>query len=361
MPNTQGSFNSLVINNTGTGANIARGSASVAGNITGGNLITTGVVASTGNVNSLGHVNAVANINGGNLNSAGRINAVGNIQGGNVFALNNISAINGTIYATFGNITNLSTTNLTVGTLSQTNVSATGFVSAAGNVSGRNLLSNGNVVVSGFVTSGGNLTGSNVNAVNVVATNTVRGSNVIASGNVVAGAFLNTNGTPYQSPGGPAFMATITSGQGLVTSPVSITQRTLIFNNVSRNIDNGYNSITGRFTAPRSGFYQVSGACSIVPTNLSQVLNYYGEAVFGIYKNNIPVAAGQFIDARGAIIGGVAIGALSASSVSILVDLNLNDILECKIAYITNAPTNFWNTYANIIPNYFQACWLRSL
>jgi hypothetical protein len=159
---------------------------------------------------------------------------------------------------------------------------------------------------------------------------------------------------------GPAFITTITTGQGLTTSPSTITEQTLIFNTVSQNVENGYSSSTGIFTAPKSGFYQVSAACAVTPASWGSVLSYYGSAVLGIYKNNIPIAAGPYVEMQGIIINGVLLQAITASSVSTLVYLNANDTLRCKLAYITNAPTNFWNTYANAIPNYFQACWLRS-
>lgn len=360
-------------------ANIGAGtgtSLSVTGNISGSNVnATTNVVAGgtvksnniiannivvSNSVNIPGSVTLANLSTTGNIVSSQKITATGNIQGGNLYATWNISAINGTIYGASANITSIIATTLNVGTLTQGNLSTPGFVSAGGNISGKNVSSNGNIIVTGFVTAGGNLTGSNINGSNVRSTGTVSGATISASGNVIAGGFLNTNGTPYQSPGGPSFIATITSGQGLVTSPVSITQRTLIFNTASKNVGAGYNTTTGTFTAPTAGFYQVSAACAVTPASVGQVINYYGQAVLGIYRNGAPVAAGGFVDARGTIIGGVAIGAFSASSVSPLVYLNVGDTLQCKLAYITNAPTNFWNTYANVIPNYFQACWLRS-
>lgn len=67
----------------------ATGTASVTGNVTGGNLITAGQVVSTGNItggniNSAGLVSITGNVQGGNLRTAGLVSATGNVTGGNI-------------------------------------------------------------------------------------------------------------------------------------------------------------------------------------------------------------------------------------------------------------------------------------
>ena len=69
----------------------ATGTASVTGNITGGNIRTAGSVSSTGNViggniTTVGLVTATGNVGGGNVNAGGAVSAVGNVNGGNLNA-----------------------------------------------------------------------------------------------------------------------------------------------------------------------------------------------------------------------------------------------------------------------------------
>lgn len=67
----------------------ATGTASVTGNITGGNLNTAGQVVATGNItggniNSAGLASITGNVIGGNLRTAGLVSATGNVTGGNI-------------------------------------------------------------------------------------------------------------------------------------------------------------------------------------------------------------------------------------------------------------------------------------
>jgi len=67
----------------------ATGTASVTGNIVGGNLNTAGQVVATGNItggniNSAGLASITGNVQGGNLRTAGLVSATGNVTGGNI-------------------------------------------------------------------------------------------------------------------------------------------------------------------------------------------------------------------------------------------------------------------------------------
>lgn len=296
-----------------------------------GNVSTTGYITSAGGIFS-GPVTATGNIQGGNLVTNGMINASRTISGGNLAANGAVTGY--TLEATVGGVT------------------------AFGNIAGGNITTTGNVVATQRVQAAAFLTAGTVQGSDLYSTNLLRGANLIVSGSASISGNLTVQGSLLQAA--PAFIATITSsvGQGLITSPSFITEQSLNFNTVSQNVGNGY--AAGIFTAPTSGFYQVSAACAVAPSSWAAVPNYYGTAVLGIYKNNLPVAAGTFVDIRGAIINGILVQAICASSVSSLIYLNAGDNLRCKLAYITNAPTNFWSTYANVVPNYFQACWLRS-
>jgi hypothetical protein len=64
-------------------------SATVSGNVTGGNINTAGLVTATGNItggniNTAGLITATGNITGGNVLTAGLVSATGNVTGGNV-------------------------------------------------------------------------------------------------------------------------------------------------------------------------------------------------------------------------------------------------------------------------------------
>lgn len=344
---------SLLVNNGLQGATV-----SASGNITGGNVLTSGLIATTSNIAAGNIAVARAATVGGDVTVNGRMSVAGNIASNGLVSAPFINA--GTFNAISANITGtLSVGNLALGSnISGINITASGAVTATGNITSSGNIAAGNISV-GVVRTNAVVSQGPVSGTALSATGNITGAAVSVTGNVAAANFLTPTGSPYQSPGGPAFIATITTPQNLSTSPSSITQLSLIFNNVSKNINSGYNPANGIFTAPKEGFYQVSAACALTPSNVSQVINYYGQAVLGVYKNGTPVAAGGFIDARGAIINGVAIGAFSASSISPVVYLNVGDTLQCKLAYVTNAPSNFWNTYANVIQNYFQACWLR--
>lgn len=67
----------------------ATGTASVTGNVIGGNLNTAGQVVATGNItggniSSAGLVSITGNVTGGNLRTAGLVSATGNVTGGNI-------------------------------------------------------------------------------------------------------------------------------------------------------------------------------------------------------------------------------------------------------------------------------------
>jgi len=173
--------------------------------------------------------------------------------------------------------------------------------------------------------------------------------------------FLIFDLTASNDSSGPAFIANVSAGQGVPTSPSTISQLSLIYDNVSTNDGSGYNSSTGVFTAPKSGFYQVSASIGVTPSNWSLVSTYESAGVIGIYKNSNPIASGPYIDMRGVVLsGGTVLEVTTSSSVSTGVYLNTGDTLNCALAYLTTAPNNFWNTSTNLVEGSFTACWLQS-
>jgi hypothetical protein len=180
---------------------------------------------------------------------------------------------------------------------------------------------------------------------------------ISVSGNITAGNVIANNLS------GPVFMANISSGQGVPTSPSGISQLPLVYDNVIANIGGNYvvgNSTTGSiFTASEYGFYQVSSSIGVTPSDWANVTNYSSAGVIGVYVNENPIASGPLIDFAGLVIGNTVLEVTTLSSISTLVELNVGDTLKCQLAYITTAPTNFWNTDTNTVEGYFQACWVR--
>jgi hypothetical protein len=354
-------FSNVVVNTTGTGSAPA-GTITATGTITGGNINTAGDVSVTGNVTSRNLV-AMANVQAGNLRTTGLISSTGNVTGGNLFTVGSVSAQN-TIFGPSASITGAITAGtLNVGTLTLASVST------AGNVTGGNLLTGGSISATGNIQANGNVSASNFNTFNANGVinggslnvlGSIRGASLSVSGNIIGGAFLNPNGTPYQSPGGPAFISFITTPTSIPVSPnLPVTEFQLIFNSISNNTGGGYNPVTGIFIAPRAGFYQVSAAFAPgVPFPPPSIAGLYGACVIGIYKNNVAIAAGPFVEAKGRSWGSFTAWAIDASSISTLVYLNLGDNLRCKVGYVTNY--SGFTTLPNLVPNYFQACWLRS-
>jgi hypothetical protein len=225
---TVGNLSSLVVSNAlgGTGSITANAltlgtTLGVTGNITGGNINTGGkVVASsdgsfggdviavnfTGNVVSgnltINQINAntlvttnllsaTGNITGANVNTGG-VSATGNVTA-NAF-VGPIATASQPAITTVGTLVSLAVT----GNVTGGNINTGGLVSAAGNISGLNLVTLGAVTgaslsVSGNITGGNVLGGANVNATTHTGTTAslsgnVTGGNLITTGLISAGA-----------------------------------------------------------------------------------------------------------------------------------------------------------------------------
>lgn len=406
--------NNLSLQNIVAAANITAGRINSATMSLSGNVLSpltvSGTVTGT-NLNTTGQMSATGNVQGGNVLAIGTVSAIGNIAGNYIFGngafLTGI-ANGGGGGSAYGNANvaaylptytgALSGANLAIGgsTLTANSLSVPLDVVAGRNINGANLVGTirtasqtgitqvgtlgtlsvagqiqaSSMALSGAILAGGPITGTTLSGtgLSISGSATINGNLTLPAGGRVSttgnitGSYILGNGSQLTGLGGPVLMATATVGQNLPTSPSSPSQFSLIYNSVSSNIQGGYNNSTGFFTAPTAGFYQVSACCAVAPLSWGQVLNYYGEGVLGIYKNGTPVAAGPYIGFRGVVIGGVPLQAIVPSSVSALIYLAVNDTVQCKLAYITNAPTNFWRTYDNSfqIPNYFQAIWIRS-
>jgi hypothetical protein len=193
-----GTANVLLISSTGT---VTLGTASVTGNVTGGNILTGGAVSATGNVTGAyilgngvsltGVITSVANINNGTSNvtvvsSGGNVTVgVGGTSNVAVFATTG-EYISGLLSVT-GNITggNISATNHT-----GTNVSVTGTQTAASTVGG--VITGSSASLSGTVTAastvGGVITGSSASlSGNVTGGNVLTGGLISVTANITGG------------------------------------------------------------------------------------------------------------------------------------------------------------------------------
>jgi filamentous hemagglutinin len=141
--------------------------ASVVGNVTGGNLLTGGLISAAGNIagnvfigngsqltgitSSYGNANVVANLAALGSNP---VSTTGNVTAGNLLFGSGVASGTGNI--TGGNL-------LTGGVVSATanitggNILTAGLITATGNVTGGNLLTAGIISATGTITSAGNI------------------------------------------------------------------------------------------------------------------------------------------------------------------------------------------------------------
>ena len=180
-----------------TGALVSASTVVAAGNVTGGNILTGGLISATssitaaanitgGNILTAGLMSSTANITGGNLLTAGLVSATGNVTGS--YILGNGACLSGVI-TSVANINN-GTSNVTVvssgGNISvsvggTSNVAVfattgeyvTGLISASGNITGGNLLTDG------LISSTANIQGGNLRTAGLIS----------ATGNVTANSF----------------------------------------------------------------------------------------------------------------------------------------------------------------------------
>ena len=205
------------------------------GNVTGGNLTTAGLT-------STATLNASGNANVGNLGTAGLIVATGNITGGNLISNNglyaNVDLIvgdranasaskgrfvsnSGFMYLQVGNGTPDSTGNIVFSTYQSSTARVT-VDTASGNISATGNISGGNIITAGRVSASGNILGLNfategsVQASSVEATGNITGANLITTGNVVgnvAGFAIGYRDIPQVSFTGNATVAATDAGK----------------------------------------------------------------------------------------------------------------------------------------------------
>jgi hypothetical protein len=182
-----GTANVLLISSTGT---VTSGTASVTGNITGGNVVTSGVISTTGNA-IVGNIltNGYYYANGAVFGGGGG----GGTPGGadTQIQFNDNGVFGGSAGLTFNKTTNA--------------VATTGTFSATGNVTGGNILTGGLISATGSIIGAvisipaGALTLTNQGSVNDVIAGTKNVGQVIIGGTTQTGAIVVGQSTATQS------------------------------------------------------------------------------------------------------------------------------------------------------------------
>jgi hypothetical protein len=364
---TVGNLNSLIVSNAlgGTGNVIcnnisAAASASVVGNITGGNI------ASLGSA-SMVTLTAVGDIVGGNVSAPlGTVQALslqssGTISGASMSVSGNIV---GTAVATTGNISttaNISATNLfgTVATPTQNLITAVGILtslSVSGNVTSGNISTSGGITATGALVAGSVQTDSVVAAANVQAGNISSVGQIVSVGNI-SGGNLSLTGTA--SVGGNVLASNMTLSGGAIIAGNLIVNGNTVYTNVDElaiedpiiSIGRGPNNSPllandGRDrgealyyfdTAERIGFigYQVSTgkliAAQIVNINNEQVtVSQYGTMRVGVLESD-----------AASVIGNVQAGNVSITNIAQTASLTATgNIVGGNITTAGNAAVN---------------------
>jgi hypothetical protein len=249
-------------------------SATVTGNITGGNILTGGLISATGNITG-GNLNAVGLSLSGNvlstINSTANITTTGNIRAGNLIG-SNLTATRIPFVGTGGVITDsivmytdqpnqllyvggggayiggtggFGTVNATrhegstmsaTGNITGGNLRTGGLISATGNITGGNVLSNGQLSTAGNITGGNITVGGAMTAVGNIAANWVNGA-----------YYTGTWGTDFVSTGNVS--GTNITTAGLISAAGNITGSNLISTGAVYSNYNTNTANTGSFMA----------------------------------------------------------------------------------------------------------------
>ena len=152
-----GAFLTGISSGSGGGANIANGTSNVKVVSSGGNVTTS--IGGTSNVIVIASTGQYVT---GLITATGLISAVGNVSGGNIRTFGIMSALGN---VTGGNVTTAGVVSAT-GNIASGNVTTAGLISATGNITGNFFVGNGSQLT-GIITSVSNISNgtSNINAV----------------------------------------------------------------------------------------------------------------------------------------------------------------------------------------------------
>lgn len=235
-----GTFNvgNLTATNTVTGNSlVSNNGVTATGNVTGANVVATSNVVG-GNLTTGGQVVASGNITGGNILSGGLINITGSFTSSGLITINGGANPNAIVNGAANAVGNIGASTKYFNSIFADSFVSTS-VTAAGNVTG------GNIVSTNGITATGNVTGNNV-----VAVNTVLGVSVTATGNVTGNNIVSNNGiTATGNVIGANFITTgllsatgnLSGGNLIATSTVSTASITKTGSNSVGNIGSSAN------------------------------------------------------------------------------------------------------------------------
>ena len=287
---------------------------SVGALITRTTISSTGIISTAGNVTSAGNVQALNFIGNfsGNINAVD-ISASGNVTGGNLVSNGLVTAV--------GNINTANTVNAGAvsagGNIDGGNIRTVGVVTATGTITGGNVATAGTVSATGNITSAANVGAANISASGLITANaTITGGNIATGGTVsatgnVTGGNLITTGTfesaSISSTGNITGGNLVTTGTVAANAVTASTTVSAVGNVTGGNLATGGTvSATGNITsaANLTGGNILTGGLVSATGNVTSAANVAGGNV---------LASGQVI-ATANVIGGniTTVGMVSA-------------------------------------------------
>jgi len=300
--NTLVTTNLLSATGNVSGANVNTVNVSASGNVTAnafvGNIATASQPAIT-TVGTLGSLTVTANITGGNINTGGIVSAAGNISGLNLVTA---GAIAGASLSVTGNITGGNV-------LGGANVNATTLTGTTASLSGN--ITGGNLLTAGLLSVGGTVTGGAA---------TFAG-NLIASGNV---GFINAATVAITDPiislGRGANNATLGSA-----TTTDVGQQLYYYDTSEKSAFIGYQLSTGNLVAAKVA--TITGELITVNTygnlvmgtllaqgDVSAVGNVRGGNALGFANVNSTLFTGTTVSVTGNITGGNVLGGANVNA-----------------------------------------------
>ena len=299
-----------------------------------GNLVSTGniVVASGGittatfssaGANISGYGNVTGNVSAGNILTAGVVSAAGNVSGTNFIGNVVATSVLATANITGGNILTGGVLSATSTITSGSNILASGFVSAAGNVIGANFVGNVISPAGSNVNTTGNITGNNIFATNIIsATGNVTGSYVFGNGSQMTGLSAAVSVSQIQNGTSNVKIASV---DGNVSFNVSGTQNVVVVDTTT---------IYANVVSAQSIAHTGANAVGNIGSSSSYFNRLFATATTALYADVAErFAADEFLEAGTVVeLGGTAEITRSVTELS----ENVFGVISTRAAYLMN-------------------------
>jgi hypothetical protein len=332
---------------------------STSGNVTGGNLLTNNIISATGNITTsgffvgdfVGNITAtITNIPGPGgavlyNNGAGNVAATAGLifdnSGPNILTVQGSYSATGGITAT-GNITggNLSATNIagTLTTAAQNNITSVGTLSSVtvtANVLGGNLTTGGQVSATGNIRTADYLfVGQDINVAGDVTATSYTGTSLSLTGNITGGNLSATGNV-----GGSYIFGNGSQLTGLITNTIQNGNSNVLVGSSAGNI-----SINVRGVSPLAIFTPlgqtttgtISATGTVTAGNIatSGTVSATGEVTGANIRTNGTVSA------SGNITGNTIIGNFVGNTISISGNINASNVLVSGAIFNANSLPN---------------------